>query len=105
MTDTTTLQQMYDQEGQSPWIDNLNRPSVLGGGLAALVAKGVRGVTSNPTIFEKAMTGSDAYDDQFADLIGKGSVDDAFWTMARTSPAPAGCSARCTTPATARTDS
>jgi transaldolase len=78
----TKLQDLYDQQGQSPWIDNLNRPSIQGGGLQALVDSGIRGVTSNPTIFEKAMTGSDAYDEQFAQLIGKGSVEAAFWEMA-----------------------
>ena len=83
MTDeTTTLQRLYDEQGQSAWIDNLTRPSVLEGGLASLVASGVRGVTSNPTIFEKAMTGSDAYDEQFKTLVDQGPVDDAFWTMA-----------------------
>jgi transaldolase len=78
----TTLHDLYDQQGQSPWIDNLNRPSIEGGGLQALVDKGIRGVTSNPTIFEKAMTGSDAYDEQFKTLTDKGSVDAAFWEMA-----------------------
>jgi transaldolase len=78
----TRLHQMFDEQGQSPWIDNLNRPSLEGGGLQALVDQGVRGVTSNPTIFEKAMTGSDAYDEQFKTLIAKGPVEDAFWDMA-----------------------
>jgi transaldolase len=78
----TKLHDLYDQQGQSPWIDNLNRPSIQGGGLQALVDSGIRGVTSNPTIFEKAMTGSDAYDEQFAHLVGQGSVDAAFWEMA-----------------------
>jgi transaldolase len=73
---------MFDQQGQSPWIDNLNRPSVLQGGLHNLVESGIRGVTSNPTIFDKAMTGSDAYDDQFRSLIEKVPVEDAFWDMA-----------------------
>jgi transaldolase len=78
----TRLHQLYVEQGQSPWIDNLNRPSLQGGGLQALVDQGVRGVTSNPTIFEKAMTGSDAYDEQFETLIAKGSVESAFWDMA-----------------------
>src|SRR5690606_37580811 len=45
-------------------------------------AQGVRGVTSNPTIFQKAMTGSDAYDAQLAELLdGGASIVDAYWTM------------------------
>jgi transaldolase len=78
----TRLHQLYDDQGQSPWIDNLNRPSILGGGLQGLVDRGIRGVTSNPTIFEKAMTGSDAYDEQFRSLLAKGPVESAFWDMA-----------------------
>src|SRR6516165_314282 len=78
----TRLHEMFDQQGQSPWIDNLNRPSVLQGGLRDLVESGIRGVTSNPTIFDKAMTGSDAYDAQFRSLIEKVPVEDAFWDMA-----------------------
>ena len=39
--------------GQSPWYDNLARPLLTGGGLARLVQDdGIRGVTSNPTIFQ-----------------------------------------------------
>ncbi len=78
----TKLHDLYDQGGQSPWIDNLNRPSLRDGSLARLVERGIRGVTSNPTIFEKAMTGSDAYDQQFAEVLDRGSVEDAFWDMA-----------------------
>ena len=78
----TRLHELYASQGQSPWIDNLNRPGIEGGGLAHLVEEGIRGVTSNPTIFEKAMTASDAYDEQFADLVGRGSVEAAFWDMA-----------------------
>src|SRR5471030_792320 len=78
----TRLHQLFDEAGQSPWIDNLNRPSILGGGLQRLVDDGIRGVTSNPTIFQKAMAGSDAYDDQFRSLIERGSVEAAFWDMA-----------------------
>ncbi|HUE61419.1 MAG TPA: transaldolase family protein, partial [Acidimicrobiales bacterium] len=78
----TRLQDLYNQCGQSPWLDNLSRSVIKGGELARLVDIGIRGVTSNPTIFQKAMTGSDAYDDQFRELIRKDSVEAAFWDMA-----------------------
>ncbi|HWE54822.1 MAG TPA: transaldolase [Acidimicrobiales bacterium] len=78
----TTLHDLYAQQGQSPWIDNLNRLSIRQGGLQKLVDSGIRGVTSNPTIFQKAMTGSDAYDEQFRTLIERDSVEAAFWDMA-----------------------
>ena len=78
----TNLNALYDEQGQSPWIDNLNRPSIRRGGLQHLVDSGIRGVTSNPTIFQKAMAGSDAYDDQFKRLIERDSVEAAFWDMA-----------------------
>jgi transaldolase len=77
----TRLHDLHGQ-GQSPWIDNLTRPSVLEGGLADLVSEGIRGVTSNPTIFEKAMTADDAYDVQFREVATHESVDAAFWDMA-----------------------
>src|SRR5579875_4171706 len=78
----TNLHALYRDQQQSPWIDNLNRPSIRGGGLQGLVDKGIRGVTSNPTIFQKAMTGSDAYDEQFREVISRDSVETAFWDMA-----------------------
>jgi len=59
---TSAIAQLHDY-GQSPWYDNLTRSLVRGGGLQALVdGDGIRGVTSNPTIFEKAMAAGDAYD-------------------------------------------
>jgi transaldolase len=78
----TRLHDLFKVQGQSPWIDNLNRPSIRQGGLQRLVDSGVRGVTSNPTIFQKAMTGSDAYDEQFRKLIARDSVEAVFWDMA-----------------------
>jgi len=78
----TKLHDLCSQQGQSPWLDNLSRPAILGGDLQALVDSGIRGVTSNPTIFQKAMTGSDAYDEQFRALIARDSVEAAFWDMA-----------------------
>ena len=79
-----TLRQLFDAGGQSPWLDNLRRDWIDDGTLGRWVERGVRGVTSNPSIFQKAMTAGDAYDAQFVALIGDGiSVEDAYWTMAK----------------------
>lgn len=77
----TNLHELYDAQGQSPWIDNLSRPAIRSGYLARLVADGIRGVTSNPTIFQKAMTGSSDYDEQFRSLLASHSVEEAYWEM------------------------
>jgi len=78
----TRLQQLYDEQDQSPWLDNLPRQYLRDGIQARLVSAGVRGVTANPTIFAKAIEGSDAYDTQFAQLISEGrSVTDAYWAL------------------------
>jgi transaldolase len=79
----TRLQQLFAEQGQSPWLDNLQRGYLTSGQLAKLVEDGIRGLTSNPTIFQKAMEGSDAYDDQLADLVkAGGNVVDHYWAMA-----------------------
>ncbi|HEY4377247.1 MAG TPA: transaldolase [Acidimicrobiales bacterium] len=81
----TNLLDLYNTQGQSPWLDNLRRDWLHDGQLATWVERGVRGITSNPSIFQKAMTAGDAYDAQFRELLAAGtSVDDAFWTMATT---------------------
>ncbi|MEO7429561.1 MAG: transaldolase [Acidimicrobiales bacterium] len=78
----TKLQQLYSDQGQSPWLDNLTRGHLRGGELHRLIEAGIRGVTSNPTIFAKAISGSADYDAQFRDLIRSGaSVDSAYWAM------------------------
>jgi transaldolase len=77
----TRLHDLYDQQGQSPWLDNLRRDWLTGGELARLVAGGVRGVTSNPTIFAKAIEGEDDYDEQYRGLVGSLSVEDAYWQL------------------------
>jgi transaldolase len=68
--------------GQSPWYDNLTR-SLARGGLRALVDDdGIRGVTSNPTIFEKAMAAGTDYDAQLAELARAGTpIKDAYWAL------------------------
>ena len=55
--------------GQSLWLDYVDRDLLTGGGLERLVESGLRGVTSNPTIFHQAITGSSAYDDAILDII------------------------------------
>ncbi len=77
----TTLNNLYEQQGQSPWLDNLRRDWLQDGTLAQLVSDGIRGVTSNPTIFAKAIEGQDTYDDQFRELIKTTSVEDAYWDL------------------------
>jgi transaldolase len=78
----TTLQRLYDEQGQSPWLDNLTRVYLRDGTLGRLVADGIRGVTANPTILARAIEGSDAYDEQFAALMAQGRpVTDAYWDL------------------------
>ena len=78
----TRLQQLFDEQGQSPWLDNLTRPDLGDGTLARWVATGIRGVTANPTIFARAIEGSDSYDDQFGALVTRGwTVEDAYWQL------------------------
>ena len=76
------LQRLSSEFGQSPWLDNLRRSYLTDGGLDEFVRRGVRGLTSNPTIFQKAIQGSVEYDEQFYDLIGRGvEVEEAYWSL------------------------
>lgn len=66
-----------DAYGQSPWLDFIQRSFIAEGKLKGLVDNdGLRGVTSNPSIFEKAMGHGTEYDAQFDKLLGEG-LDDA----------------------------
>ncbi len=57
--------------GQSVWIDSLSRDWIRGGHLQQLIDEDeVVGATSNPTIFQKAMSSGDAYDEQLRTLKG-----------------------------------
>jgi transaldolase len=59
--------------GQSVWLDFIHRRMLKDGELKTLIErKGVRGVTSNPTIFEQAIGGSDTYDEAIAPLAAQG---------------------------------
>jgi len=70
--------------GQSVWIDFLSRDSIRGGHLQELLdADAVVGATSNPSIFQKAMTEGDAYDEQLQQLAGEGvEGKEVFWRLA-----------------------
>ena len=68
--------------GQSPWYDNLSRAVIESGELASLIANGIRGVTSNPTIFEHAMKAGDAYDDALRTHAARGADPaDVYWDL------------------------
>jgi transaldolase len=56
--------------GQSVWLDNINRSMFSSGELKKLIGDGLRGQTSNPTIFEKAIGHGSDYDEQLKTLIG-----------------------------------
>jgi transaldolase len=78
----TTLDRLYTEYGQSPWLDNLTRGYLHDGTLARMVADGIRGVTANPTIVTKAIVGSADYDEQFAALTAAGRpLEDAYWQL------------------------
>jgi transaldolase len=64
----TPLKQL-NAHGQSVWIDFLARTFVEDGELEALAREGVAGVTSNPTIFQAAIAGGDAYDEQLREVL------------------------------------
>lgn len=70
--------------GQSVWIDSLSRDDIQNGDLQKMADDGVTGVTSNPTIFQKAISGSSLYDDQLA-RVAKDEDDpkEIFFQLAR----------------------
>ena len=81
----TPLHQLFNQEGQSPWLDNLRRNWLHNGEMQAWLDKGVRGITSNPSIFQKAIEGSDDYTEQFASLLADGkSIEESYWGLVTT---------------------
>lgn len=76
------LHELYERGGQSPWLDNLRRGYLRSGELQAYVDRGVRGITSNPSIFQKAISQGDDYDRQLDELLAAGtSVEDSYWRM------------------------
>jgi transaldolase len=77
----TTLHDLYEQQGQSPWLDNLRRDFLTGGKLKGLLESGIRGITSNPTIFANAIESVSDYDEQFAELLKSHTVEESYWEL------------------------
>ncbi|MBV9277128.1 MAG: transaldolase, partial [Candidatus Eremiobacteraeota bacterium] len=76
------LQQLADA-GQSVWLDNLRRSMFASGDLQRMIDQGLRGMTSNPTIFEKAIGSGNDYDEQLQSLIGREhDAETLFWELA-----------------------
>ena len=79
----TNLHKLHTSFQQSPWIDNLSRELVESGRLQQFINNGVRGLTSNPTILENAIKGSDAYDEKIKQYVGEGlSNEEIFFKLA-----------------------
>jgi transaldolase len=67
------LQQLADT-GVAVWLDDLSRARIQSGGLARMVDSGVVGITTNPTIFAKAIGSGEGYDEQIHDLALRGTA-------------------------------
>jgi len=75
------LKQLLDQ-GVSVWLDSLSRDMLNSGELQAWIDRGMRGQTSNPTIFQGAISGSKTYDDAIRKLAGEGKSAEAIcWDL------------------------
>jgi transaldolase len=76
------LQQLLDA-GQSVWLDSLNRRMIVSGELKRMIDRGLRGATSNPTIFDKAIGDGSEYDAQLGALLAKEQdLEELFWDLA-----------------------
>lgn len=71
MTDLNPIQQL-SQLGQSVWFDNIRRGFIKSGEMQRLIDLGVLGLTSNPSIFQNAISGSDDYDEALRELASSG---------------------------------
>lgn len=82
---SSRLVDLFSNTGQSAWLDNLQRSYITSGYLNNLISQGVRGLTSNPTIFQKAIQNSSDYDQEFFSELHKGlSIDEIYWKMVTT---------------------
>lgn len=76
------LHDLFDDTGQSPWLDNLKREWLRSGEVQRWIDRGVRGITSNPSIFQKAIESSETYTEQLAAEVAAGAtVTEAYWSL------------------------
>lgn len=76
------LQKLHSTFNQSPWLDNLSRDLLESGRLQQYVNDGIRGLTSNPTILEHAITTSNLYDEQIKSLAHDGlTTEQIYWKI------------------------
>src|SRR5438270_7645582 len=68
----TRIQRLYQEQDQAPWLDSISREMIQSGELQRLIAAGIVGVTSNPTIFAKALTQGSAYTGDIQRLRAQG---------------------------------
>ena len=69
----TTIEQL-GEVGQSVWLDYISRSLLKSGRLKELIGLGITGMTSNPTIFDKAINSGSDYDDHIRELHNKGNA-------------------------------
>ena len=78
----THLDRLHRPFKQSPWLDNLSRELLTSGQLHTYINKGVRGITSNPTILAQAVSSSTLYDEQIKRLAFEGlETEDIYWKI------------------------
>ncbi len=84
--------QMLNEVGQSPWLDLIGRKLIHSGELLRFVDEdGIRGVTANPAIFEKAIVETDEYDDELSRLIEAGRTPMEIYETLAIGDVRAGC--------------
>ena len=75
----TAIQRLYQEQDQAPWLDSISREMIQSGELQRLIAEGIVGVTSNPTIFAKALTQGAAYTGDIQRLRAQGLAPPAIF--------------------------
>ena len=82
MSESGTLAKLNNL-GQSVWYDNIDRKLIQNGEISGLISAGVRGLTSNPSIFEKAISSSEVYDSDIEIMSRQGkSASEIFESLA-----------------------